>query len=56
VQINNVFSDWIKSTVGNKKGGPISPEFYDQCGDEMTYLIKALTEGVMFGCIKVDKQ
>lgn len=56
MQIKNVFSDWIKSTVGNKQGGPISPEFYDQCDDEMTYLIEALTEGVMFGCIKVDKQ
>jgi hypothetical protein len=54
VQINNCFSDWIKTTIGNKQGGPISPEFYDQYGDEMTYLVEALMEGIMFGCIKVD--
>jgi hypothetical protein len=38
VQINNVFSDWIKTTVENKQGGPISPEFYDQYSDEMTHI------------------
>jgi hypothetical protein len=54
VQIKNCFSDWIKTTVINKQGGSISPEFYDQHGEEMTYLIEALMEGIMFGCVKVD--
>lgn len=52
INLNN--SGKIPTTVGNKQGGPISPEFYDQYGDEMTYLIEALTEGIMIGNLKMD--
>jgi hypothetical protein len=34
VSLNGEQSGKIPSTVGNKQGGPISPEFYDQYGDE----------------------
>jgi hypothetical protein len=38
INLNNEYSGKISATVGKKQGGPISPEFYNQYGDEMTYL------------------
>ncbi len=54
VQVNGVSSKMFSSTVGNKQGGPISAEFYDQYGDEMTYLVEDLVEGIWLGSIKCD--
>ena len=54
VSLNGELSKKIPSTVCNKQGGPISPEFYDQYGNEMTYLIEALLVGILIGSIKID--
>jgi len=54
VQVNGVSSKMFSSTVGNKQGGLISAEFYDQYGDEMTYLVEDLVEGIWLGSIKCD--
>jgi len=56
INLNNEFSGKISATVGNKQGGPISPEFYEQYGDEMIYLIEALCLAKLKSRLKYNYQ
>ena len=56
INLNNEFSGKISATVGNKQVGPISPEFYEQYGDEMIYLIEALCLAKLKSRLKYNYQ
>ena len=54
VQVNDVMSELFDTTEGTKQGGPISPDLFNEYGDELSEWISALDVGIMMGEIKVD--
>jgi len=54
VQVNEVMSELFDTTEGTKQGGPISPDLFNEYGDELSEWISAFDVGIMMGEIKVD--
>jgi len=54
VQVNEESSSLFESTVGNKQGGPISPDLFNEYGDELTEWISSLDVGIWMGSMKID--
>ncbi len=54
VQVNEKLSDIFSTSEGTKQGGPISPDFFNEYGDELASWISELNVGISMGSLKID--
>jgi hypothetical protein len=54
VQVNEEHSELFTTTEGTKQGGPISPDLFNEYGDELTDWISELEVGIIMGEMKID--
>ena len=54
VQMNDQLSELFETTEGNKQGGPISPDLFNEYGDELTEWKEELKVGITMGHLTID--
>ncbi len=54
VQMNDQLSEMFNTSEGTKQGGPISPDLFNEYGDELTEWIEELKAGIAIGPLMID--